>query len=299
MMKKDALLRRWIIALILLILVVPVMSFAAGSETDPRDAFPAPGGTQAFLLYYRNTTGDKLKANGNNASNIDFDSSMAIARYVRYWAFDKITIAGNIIQPFGYQDLEIPGGGGSIHGSSSGLGDTTLGLTMYYHWLPNQILSIVSAYGIAPTGAYNHNNLVNLGSNRWNFRINATPFAWKKDKFTLELIGSVDLYTANSDYTASSVTLKQDPIYTVQGHVTYDITKTFWIGASYFCHSGGETEVNHVKQHNDTTEHKVMGTAGILTTPHTQMLLQYATDVDLDNGIPIHEIRVRFAFFWK
>lgn len=300
MKKKKT--RWWVIGIVLLALVVPTICFALGEDTDPRDTIPAPGGTDAFLFYYRQITGDQVRANGKYVTDIHLNANVALARYVHYWApTDKITIAANIIQPWGYQELRVPNSGALVNDTTTGLGDTILAAAVWYNWLKsgsNMFWSGIAAYTIAPTGEYDHNKALNLGAHRWDFRFDIVPITFKLDKFTFEGIGAIDIYTENDQYTAANLDYEQDPVYSVVLHATYDITKTLWVGASYELHNGGQTEINGVKQGDSFIEHYVMGTVGVHTTPQTQVLFQYGTDVSLNQGIPTNQFRVRFAYFW-
>lgn len=286
------------LALILAVMICPMVAFAG--ENDPRDAFPAPGGTDGVVFYYRNITGNEYHVNGTTAvRNAELNANLGIARYVHYFGLDKFTVALNALLPFGSVHTELSAAG--IDEQASGTGDFTANLTAWYplflekdnmFWLGGDV------YVTAPTGKYNKEKLVNLGANRWNYRFEFAPICWIHNRFTLEVIGGIDIYTDNSEYTSSSFKLEQDDVYSIFGHITYDITKTFWLGASYFYHTGGETKVNGVSQHNKMEEQKIMFTAAFLTTPQTQLLLQYATDVSMDNGLSSNAIQTRFVYFF-
>lgn len=288
--------RLWLIVLLLTVFVLPIASFAG--ESDPRDALPAPGGTDAFLFYYRNISGNQLNVNGNvSTRNAELNMNLGIARYVHYWAFGPWTVAANLIQPFGSVHTEL----GPLDEQASGIGDTTGNVTVWYPLLSkndNMFWLAAGLYVAAPTGQYNNDKFINMGANRWNYRIEVVPVAWKYKAFSLEVVGNVDFYTDNDDYTVNHLTLKQDPLYSAFGHITYDVTKTFWVGASYFLHTGGETKINDVEQNDSVTEHKLMFTTAFQTTAQTQLMLQYATDVHMSDGVSTNAIQARFAYFW-
>ena len=303
-MRKTKSLLRWMLTVILLVSVLPAVCFAA-SEIDPRDAIPAPNGTDAVLFYYRNIRSNQYNGNGNTVSNnANLDSDIALVRYIHYWAWDKWTVAAQVIQPFGYEHAEVAAAG--LNQTTSGIGDTIFSGAAWYNLKAdkdNMFWVALALYVVPPTGSYDHNNLINLGSNSWNFRVEFFPVVWKYNNFTLEIGGGVDFYTDNNDYTPASYNLEQDVIWTIQTHVTYDITKTFWIGGSYYRHSGGDQTIskNAFKQdlNNSVTEDKVMGTLGIHLTPQTQLLLQYATDLGAtNNGFTYHAFQTRLAYFW-
>ena len=297
-MKTRKMFQKWILALILIISIVPSVTVAG--ESDPRDAIPLPGGTNAVLFYYRNISGNQYNVNGNTAfKDAELTANLGIGRYVHYWAIDKWTIAVNLIQPFGNLHTELAASG--IDQMSSGLGDTTGNVTAWYPLIlekDNMFWMGAAFYLTAPTGQYDQDKIINLGANRWNYRFEVAPVIWLKGPFTLEVLGNVDIYTDNDKFTANSLTLAQDPVWSALTHVTYNITKDFWIGGSYFYHTGGETSINGVKQNDKITEQKLMFTTGFMITPQTQLLLQYAQDVVMDNGFKTSAIQTRFAYLW-
>jgi len=294
--------RWWIIGIVLFALAVPTFCFAAGEDTDPRDYIPAPGGTDAFILYYRNISGDQIRAGGKYVSSADLRLDVAFARYAHYWApTDKLTFVANAVVPFGSQHLQVPGNGTSINDTSSGLGDIALAGAGWWNFVKSPSLSfwnMLCIYAIPPTGEYDKNKSVNFGTNRWDFRIVYAPIIISAGNFTFETVGAVDFYTNNNNYTSAGLDLKQDPIYSVNAHVSYNVTKAMWVGATYDLHTGGETEINGVKQGDSFIEHFVMGSVGIQTTPNTTLLFQYGTDVSLDQGTPTNQFRIRFAYSW-
>jgi len=118
-MKKGKL-RGLILGIVILTMVVPSICFAIGREVDPRDSFPAPPGTDAFLLYYRVFGANHVNANGQYSRAVDLNGTLAIARWAKWWGIsEKYVTAVSIMQPYGYQNES------KVYGqTSTGLGDT-------------------------------------------------------------------------------------------------------------------------------------------------------------------------------
>ena len=87
----------------------------------------------------------------------------------------------------------------------------------------------------APTGAYDANRDLNLGVNRWNMRI-GLPFMYTIGDWipgeitTLEILPSVWFYGDNTD-----INLEQDPMVTLEAHLTRDITPSIFVFIRLFC----------------------------------------------------------------
>ena len=73
---------------------------------------------------------------------------------------------------------------------------------------------------ILPTGQYDADKLLNLGTNRWGFRPEI-GVSRAVGRWTLEATGTVWLYTDNDDFFGGQL-LDQDPLYALQGHVIFN-----------------------------------------------------------------------------
>ena len=72
----------------------------------------------------------------------------------------------------------------------------------------------------APLGQYDSSKLLNIGTNRW-FIKPEVGVSKALGPLTLELDAGVTFYTNNDDF-LSGMTLEQDSIYAVQGHLIYN-----------------------------------------------------------------------------
>ena len=302
--------RGWIIGIVLLALLVPAVCFAqVKGSNDPRDSFPAPSGLQAFLLYYQNISASKQYTQGQlTNNNADLNAQLAVARWVGYYeVIPRWTVALSFLQPYGYKSLGNNAGTANGGNSSSGLGDLYGVVANYFNWAksPNfTAYTDLSFYVYTPWGEYDRNKALNLGNNIWSYRLTFIPWAIRVKSLTWELAGSIDWYETNNEANSSYAHLGRDPLYSAWTHVTYDITKQFWVGLSYFYYNGGATEVNGVKQYvrgsrNTINEQMWQGTAAVAITPAFQAMFQYQWDSKIDNGFDQHIIKFRFAYAWQ
>ena len=96
----------------------------------------------------------------------------------------------------------------------------------------------------APTGQYDPDKLVNIGTNRWAFKpeigLTIPHGPWMFDVFA-----GVWLFSANPDF-FGNVHREQDPMPTLQGHVSYTIRRQLWLALDGTYYFGGETSANGV-----------------------------------------------------
>ena len=90
-----------------------------------------------------------------------------------------------------------------------------------------------------PVGQYDPDKLINLGQNRWGFRPRL-GVSHKVGGWTLEGMGSVLLYTDNSDFYGGRK-VSQDPLWSVQGNAIHQFRSGIWFGLGMGISRGGKT----------------------------------------------------------
>jgi hypothetical protein len=100
-----------------------------------------------------------------------------------------------------------------------------------------------------PTGEYDSGQLFNLGTNRASLQIAGLFSKSFGTSFldprltTIELIPSVTFFGDNSDPFRSD-TVSQSPLFTLEAHLTHNISRAVWISGDMLLTSGGETETD-------------------------------------------------------
>lgn len=118
------------------------------------------------------------------------------------------------------------------------LGAPALPLKEFTHYQQDTILGVSLAVS-APGGQYDPEKLVNIGTNRWSFK----PEIGVSKAFgplTLELAGGAFFFTDN-DQPFRGMSLEQDPIYAVQGHLIYSFGYGIWGALDANFYTGGRT----------------------------------------------------------
>jgi hypothetical protein len=286
-----------IVAVLVAAFMLPVSAMA---ENDPRDAIAAPGGTNLFLFYYRDYAGSDFYSDGDTLdSNADFDMQFAMFRFAHFWDVGGGWIwSADIVQPVASMEFESDVLG--LDSNSNGLGDTTLATHINTPWFVDngdtKLGMSAGFYLTPPSGEYHSEKAVNIGSNRWTYRLEATPVVLMKGPFVFELTGEVQFFTDNDDYSSADLTEEKDPVYHLQLHGSYNITDSFWTGLSYYYLTGGETTVAGIDQDDELETQTLRFSFGYQLTKNTQLLLQYNTDIDRDNGVEQNYFGGRIAY---
>jgi len=201
------------------------------------------------------------------APGSSIDATIAIAGYAHTFSmFDRSAMAA-ILLPMGRVSGEVTVAGKSFNQSASGFGDPMLEFNINLIGPPAQknipdALRYEPGFSVdlladlaLPIGEYNSNQPLNLGQNRWYGRVGA-PIVWQLGPWvpgrrtTLEFLPAVWLFGDNNDYVGQ--TLKTDPMFQLDAHLTRDFTEHFWgsLDATWFY--GGKTSINGVEgeEHN-------------------------------------------------
>jgi len=128
-----------------------------------------------------------------------------------------------------------------------------------------------------PTGDYNNQWLINLGSNRWIFRPQLGVLHQRK-KWQFEMTGSVSIFGDNDDFWQGTER-KQDPLWFLQGHVIYSFKPGLWAGLSAGFAHGGRSTVSDVPKLDDYRTPYVAASVG--------------TSIGKKQGLKLAYIRIR------
>ena len=106
------------------------------------------------------------------------------------------------------------------------------------------------------SGSYDQNQFVNLGTNRLTFEFGVPvniPIAKSSGKqFWLETYPHIQFFTKNDDPTqiVSGDEVTQDPLFIVENHLSYYLTKKLWAGVDIRYQLGGSLKVDGIDQDN-------------------------------------------------
>ncbi len=285
-----------LIFIVLVSLSIPCTTLAL----DPKDYIPAPPGTNVAVCYYDYLSGTDAYQNGHKVSDsADFNGNVSILRYCHWNRFKGISFAFSALLPVGKLALDNAGPDGQEI-STFEVSDPVI---VFVVWpFVNSRTKTWLGFGqyiTAPMGQYSRNKPpgLQLAQNQWAFKEELAfiqivgPFEW-------DLSGFVQFYTNNTDYTTSNLTLKKDPLYNIETHLIWDISKSFSMSADYFYQNGGETSVSGTRNIDKLDDH----TAGVSVcwqiTPTTSFMLKFRDTFKTENGITVKDIGTRICYFF-
>lgn len=103
-----------------------------------------------------------------------------------------------------------------------------------------------------PIGDYESDRALNLGTNRWAFRLGlpmVLPFGNPKQPTFWEVVPSLMLFTDNTDPFRAD-RREQDPLAIVESHLSHNFTPKLWGSLDLRYQYGGETTTDGVSDDN-------------------------------------------------
>jgi hypothetical protein len=154
-----------------------------------------------------------------------------------------------------------------------------------------------------PVGAYDNDKLVNLGLNRWFGRV-ALPMKYHFGVFatgyksSFEITPSVSLFGDNDDFNAGQ-TLKNDPIWQIESHLTHDFAQNFYGSIDVLYQNGFQSELDGVET-GDKLEIGSLGFSMNYLIQHNIMIRGgYSSNVFGNDNLNTSVVKLQFVYMWN
>ena len=95
-----------------------------------------------------------------------------------------------------------------------------------------------------PSGQHDQQELINFGANRWGFKPEL-GYTSIRGRWILEIAAGVWYFTNNTD-AFGGLTLRQEPIGSAQGHLSYNFHHGWWLALDGNYFAGGRTSIGGV-----------------------------------------------------
>lgn len=254
-------------------------------DVDAGDYVALPPGTNLAPLYLQYATRSTYSLDGGPTykERTGLDSEIAIARYVHYTQICGLTVAPQILLPFGRLN------NGEVNGSpladASGIGDPILAATI---WLINDAKAQrwfgVMPYLTLPGGDYKAGRALNIGENRWKVTQQFGGVQGLNDKLAAELYFDTTWYGDNTEAGTGTQTLSQKNSYQFQSWLRYVLSKQSYVALGYSRKWGGQQDLDGAYTGIKTNVDAIRLSYGQFITPTVHLLGTAATDLHADGG---------------
>lgn len=284
---------RGLASLFLALCLAPVA--ARAQDDGPRVYQLVPVGARNLTAFAVAKRGNETPEPGSVAPGTDIDTNILVLRYVQ--TFD---VAGRPWSPF----VILPMGEVKTTGApkSSGLGDAqiggTIGLIGTPALSPEAFADFRPGFGLGllgriyfPTGAYSDTKPVNLGSNRFAYQLGlpmvfAHGRSYRDPALTsLEVLPTLTFYHHNDDPFGADRSAK-DALFSVEAHLTRNLSQRVWLSADMLLRLGGETSTDGVADGNGMRGWSAGASLTVPFTSRTNLILTYQHVVERNDDGP-------------
>jgi hypothetical protein len=245
-------------ALALLIFLACTASFA--QELSPRAYWPAPEGTRILALAYAFSSGDVVTDPSLPISGADSTLHRFIAGYFHTLSVFDRTSNVVIELPYAWGTTSGLVGGQFRERNLSNVGDLAVTFSINLTGAPSMnreefialtqnphpILAL-SLKVVAPTGDYEADKLINVGSNRWAAKAELGYILPLTADWHFELEAGAWFFEDNDDFFGET-TREQAPIYAAETHLVRRFGGGRWASLEANFYRGGRTTVGNVER---------------------------------------------------
>jgi len=305
--------RRLVTAILALTILCPMFALA---QVPPRFYWKSLSGANAVPVIFQSLSGNANPIDPAYVVSPDssVDANVAIVGYARMLPLFDRTLTLAVLQPMGRISGETTVAGLTYNQAATGFGDPMIeaGINLIgpkairnipdlLRYEPKLSLDVIVDLAF-PVGEYDSDQALNLGQNRWYGRV-GTPVVWQIGSWvpgrrtTIEALPSVWFFSDNNDYVGQ--TLRTDPMFQVEAHLTRDFTEHFWGSLDSTYVAGGKSTVNGVG--GDSLNNLGVGlTLGYQITDNLSLTAGYmATVNDSDPGdLHMDGFRLSLTYGW-
>jgi hypothetical protein len=290
-------------------LLVLLFSIAiAGQELQPRAYFPAPVGLNFFGVSYSGNAGGLLFDPSLPVEDAHVNANIAAASFGEM--LNVFGRSGQVLAVLPYVVADVSGTVAGIQAARhrSGLADATFRFATNLYGAPAmhardfgkyrpKMLIGVSLTMTAPTGQYDPNVLINIGTNRWAFKPEV-GISYFVRKWEFEAALGAWLYTKNSSFYGGTFRT-QDPLGSLQAHVVRLLPRRMWLAFDGTFYTGGRTYVGDTIKADYQGNTRFGATLGVALKRRQALRFAYFHGATTRIGTDISSLSIAYQVIWQ
>lgn len=240
---------------IALLLLSTIAGVATAQELAPRAYWPTPVGARLVMTGYSLSTGDIVTDASLPITGVDSRIHGMVAGYQQTFDLLGRTTSARIEVPYVIGSTTGTAFGQSAQRDVDGIGDIALTFSINLLGAPamdrESFLTMVrdpspilgaSLRIVAPTGDYDNERFVNVGTNRWSTRLQLGYIHPFGNRWGLELAAGAWLFGTNDDFVG--MTRTQDPIFAGEVHLIRIMSSGTWVSLDANYYAGGRSHLD-------------------------------------------------------
>jgi len=227
---------------------------AQGQELEPRAYRALPTGLDFIVGAYQFSSGNVVFDATAAVEDLEIDIHATSLSYLRAFGLAGRSASFSFSAPWIYASGAGTIAGERIEGSRSGwadararlvvnlLGGPAMSMEEFAKFKQGRTLGVGLTLSL-PTGQYDSGNVVNFGANRWGFKPEI-GYSSVRGRWIFDTALGVWMFTNNNDGPGGGTTVRQDPIWSWQGHVSYGFKNRMWLAFDLNYFRGGEISID-------------------------------------------------------
>jgi hypothetical protein len=305
--ETDYMLVRYVLILLMAGLLSP---WVTAQELTPRAYWPAPKGTRVATVGMAYTSGDVVPDPSLPIVGLDSEITTTIVGYLQ--TIDLFGRSSNVVIQVPYSSgttsAEHPELG-TIDRSYRGIGDISATLSINLFGAPTMTREEFAAFRrdphpvlgaslrvVAPTGDYDDDRLINVGTNRWAARAELGYITALTPRLLLELQAGAWFFTDNDDLLG--LKREQDPIYAFQLNLVRRFRPGFWVSLDANAYRGGRGTLEGTRLNDLQRDSRIGASLVVPVLKRNAVKLSVATGSlnDSDESFYIFTIALQHLF---
>jgi len=278
-------------------------------DLEPRTLSPIPIGGNFAIASYGYSTGNILVDNTLPIEDLKAEIHNAVFAYARsFKVFNRLAKIDAIL-PYSFGDFTATVTAVDSLVSRQGFADplvrfsivlvgvNPMTISEFAKYIPKKFkLGAVFRVRL-PLGQYDPTKFINLGANRWGFKVGMAASYTFFRKLTIEGHFNSWFFTENAEFYNGN-TIKQKPLLSTQLHITYVFKPGIWLAASVGRTGLGETIVNGIEK-NDLQSNSRMGiTFAYKINKHHALKAGVTSGVSTRYGTSFTTVLLAYQFIW-
>ena len=234
------------------LLSVLAADIAAAQELAPRAYWPTPVGTRLVMTGYSLSTGDIVTDASLPITGVDSRIHSAVMGYQQTFGLWGRTTTARVELPYVIGSTKGTVFGESAERELDGVGDVALTFSINLLGAPAMDREAFAALlrnpepilgaslrVVAPTGQYDDERYINIGTNRWSARLQVGYIHPFGNRWGLEAAAGAWWFGTNDDFVG--VTRTQDPILAGEIHLIRILRSGTWLSLDANHYAGGRS----------------------------------------------------------
>lgn len=288
-----------------LIVLFFICNWSIAQDLEPRAYANMPKGINIIVATYGFMKGDVVTEPSLPIEDFIISSNNLGAGYMRSFGLWGKLARIQLAVPYTFMDGEAKVGGERITGNRTGFGDMrlrfgvnllgspALGIKEFSKYQQKTIFGASLVVSI-PTGVYYPDKRINIGNNRWGFKPEL-GISKRFEHVYAEFYSGVWFYTPNDEFLGDNA-LKQDPVFTFQGHASYFFKNQMWVAVNVNWFSGGRTFVDEAPAGSVINSSRIGGTFSMPLTKMQSVKLQFNTGIFKNIGLNYDSVSLGYQY---